>query len=185
MTGVRSSDPAPVGEFDLCIPPSEFYMLRGEEIPGLVTPITSLYRDDGEVLTLFGNEDPDARLFVTSDLRWFDRDFMSQMYQGVEADPATIDTQGTITGRFADRTGFLTQAGRVTLDTGDTEIDAFLVGDNFEPAELTAIYFFPNVPPTTLDAPYSLRAFRSDGTEVVEFSQQVVPLAGTVLIPHP
>ena len=187
MTGVRSTALSPRGEFDLCVPISAFYMLRGEDVPGLLTPITSLYADTGDALTLFDNDNPDAGAFVTADLRWFDRDFMSLMYLGVEADPADIDTHGTITGRFADASGFLGQAGRVVLETGDGDIEAFLVGDDFRPTDTTAIYFFPSVPPTTLDAPYTLRAFRVDGLgdEILEFRQRVVPLAGTALIPHP
>ena len=185
MTGVRSTDPAPVGEFDVCIPTSDYYMLRGADVPGLVTPITSLFADSGDELTLFENSETTASNFVTSDLRWFDRAFMSRMYRGVEADPADIDTHGTITGRFADGTGFLPQAGRVVLQTDVGEVDAFLVGNDFRPTDVTSIYFIPSVPPTTMDAPYTLRAFREGGEEILEFRQRVVPIAGTALIPHP
>lgn len=185
MTGTRSDSEYPAGEFDFCAPPTEFYMMRGEDIPGLVTPITSLYRDAFTDLALYENDAAGASSFVTADLRWFDRDFLALMYRGVGADPADIETSGTITGRFADRTGFLREAGRVTLEMGDTEVDAFLVGDDFTPATSTPLYFLPSIPPTTLDAPYTIRAFRTDGEEILEFRQRVVPMAGTALIPHP
>ena len=185
MTGTRSEDDFPGGQYDLCIPTDEFYMLRGDDVPGLITPITSLYVHGGDGFTLFGNDDPDAPLFVTGDLRWFDPAFLGRMYEGVGLDPDLIESHGTITGRFADRTGFLARAGRVTLEIGEDVVDAFLIGDDFGPSDDTSIYFFPSVPPTTLDEPYTLRAFRDDSTEIAEFRQLVVPMAGTALIPHP
>ncbi len=185
MTGMLTGDDYPAGEFDFCAPSTEFYMMRGEDIPGLVTPITSLYSVADTEVSLYDNDAEGAASFVTADLRWFDRDFLGLMYRGVGADPADIATSGTITGRFADQDGFLLQAGRVTLELGGEVIDAFLVGDDFRPATSTSLYFFPSVPPTTLDEPYTLRAYRTDATEVVEFRQRVVPMAGTALIPHP
>ena len=174
------------GALSLCVPVDEPFMMLGEPVAGQLRPFTSLYETG--LLGSIGLAGQFSLLstYVNTDLFWFDRPFVTAIYDAAGVDRLRMHESGTILGRVPSALlglGFPTTVYLTHPDHG--RINPIRLNGDFEVDPSGDYFAFVNLEAEGPGTPYTLRA--SGGlldTEFSAFRQRIAPIVGGVAYIH-
>lgn len=188
----------PKGEMQYCVPSKGWFMLVGEPLEGRIRFFTALQElkkmkdGSGYKISLYNNTHTNADTFVTTKARWFGKDFIETLYRksSVIRDPQKATILGSamkITYKGGKKERVYLKNFRVELKKdGASPIIGQYLSSDLKATQKGAYsnFVFFNIPPSSTDKPYTLSLFDEKGQKIKEYTQQIAPIAGGVMIPH-
>ena len=185
----KSGSSTPAGHLEYCVPGAGPFMMVGKASPRLLRPFSAIQEIRGGQVRLFGNALPSAARMATFYARWIERSYVQKLYAAnrLQQDRSKATIIGAAFRVNQAGVPVPVESFQVHLQTHNgKKIQGIRLLSNFKPAstsQKTTFFFFPNVPPTSMDKPYTLRITDAKG-EIQEFTQKVAPVADGVMIPY-